>query len=88
MISSKAIVIAWMVALMPLSVSAQELYMVLTPGGNNPEEIAGDDLYRHTLSAPGARCNDDSPAVMYVRPARGSAPQIHKWVIVLEAGGP
>lgn len=46
----------------------------------------GADLVKLTLDAPGAVCNDGSPAVMYVRRAATSAGS-GRWVFHLQGGG-
>jgi uncharacterized protein (TIGR03437 family) len=60
----------------------------LTPGrtGSNL------DMKRIVLNAPGAVCNDGTPAYMYVRAARAGAaepdgPSANRWVIHFEGGG-
>ncbi len=58
----------------------------LTP----PATTAGE-LRKVVLNAPGAVCNDGSPAIMYVRAARAGAteldgPSANRWVIHFEGG--
>jgi hypothetical protein len=47
----------------------------------------GRPMLRHTLTGVNARCNDGSPAVMYLRPAPAGSPNMDKWVIHFEGGG-
>ncbi|MCA9606474.1 MAG: hypothetical protein KC619_12800 [Myxococcales bacterium] len=42
-------------------------------------------LHQYVLDAPEARCNDGSPAVMYVRPGTGA--DARRWVVHLQGGG-
>lgn len=59
------------------------------PGGKPPESGVppGTDLHKVTLDAyPNARCNDGSPAIMYVRAAANAAAS-SRWVIHMQAGG-
>ncbi len=56
-----------------------------------PTKTSGD-LQKIVLNAPGAVCNDGTPAIMYVRPARVSAtepdgPSANRWLIHFEGGG-
>ncbi|HSP80548.1 MAG TPA: pectin acetylesterase-family hydrolase, partial [Myxococcaceae bacterium] len=48
----------------------------------------GTPMLKRTLnSQAGARCNDGSPAVMYLRPAPIGSPDGDKWIIHLDGGG-
>ena len=91
----------------PSETTAQPLNPALCPAGStfNPNPpgmapflpgMAGIPLLRHTLdpaSYPQARCNDGSPAIMYIRPANaavGGNPIVmpsSKWLIFLDGGG-
>ncbi len=67
-----------------------------TPNGK-PRLAAGKtgsnlEMKRIVLNAPGAVCNDGTPAYLYVRPARAGAvepdgPSANRWVIHFEGGG-
>lgn len=89
----------------PAMLQAQPLSPAICPAGspftyaipNMRPPIAGDiPMLRHTIDQaayPDARCNDDSPAVMYVRPANAAvagnpivAPTT-KWLIFFDGGG-
>jgi hypothetical protein len=93
------------VALLAGPVAAQPLSPATCPAGspftyaipNMRPPIAGDiPMLRHTIDQatyPGARCNDGTPAVMYVRPANAAvagnpivAPTA-KWLIFFDGGG-
>lgn len=54
--------------------------------GGLVEARGADPLRRVTLAAPDARCNDGSPAVMYVRPALTPA-GAGRWWLLLQGGG-
>ena len=70
-------------------------YCPNTPDGRPrlplPTKTSGD-LQKIVLNAPGAVCNDGTPAIMYVRPARVGAtepdgPSANRWLIHFEGGG-
>ncbi len=85
-------IIAMVVVLAASSVSAQDdLRTAFGPGV--PFGVgsigAGTDLQKNVIDQtvfPLARCNDNSPAVIYFRPYSGAA-NAHKWVIHLNGGG-
>lgn len=66
-----------------------------TPDGRPrlaPAAPGTGDMRKITLNAPGAVCNDGTPAIMYVRAARPGAtepdgPSANRWVIHFEGGG-
>lgn len=88
----------WMV---PGLAAAQTLSQALCPAGSpfnlnptfTPFAPPGIPLLRRTINVaqyPEARCNDGSPAVMYIRPANAgnpTAPPSRKWLIFLDGGG-
>lgn len=66
------------------------------PGGGpglQPTINTDGSMRRVTLTAPNAVCNDGSPAIMYVRPAKAGATEpdgvstANRWVIHIEGGG-
>lgn len=59
----------------------------LTAPPDNSHISPGSSLYRLTLSHGLARCNDGSPAVLYVRPAPAGSAHANDWLIWLEGGG-
>ncbi len=73
--------------------AAQKLDRKLCPGNSanySPEGVVrftvgdpGAPLLRHTLLGPHSRCNDGSPAVMFIRPGQDST----RWVIYFQGGG-
>jgi hypothetical protein len=85
-------ILALIVFLAALPVSAQnDLRTTFGPGV--PFGVgsigAGTDLQRHRVDQtvfPLARCNDNTPAVIYFRPYSGAA-NANKWVIHLNGGG-
>lgn len=56
------------------------------PGPYPNQLVAGTELERVTLDAPGAVCDDGTPAVMYVRPATEDA-LADSWSIHVQGGG-
>ena len=70
-------------------------YCPNTPDGRPriaPGKSAPGDMRKIVINAPGAVCNDGTPAVMYVRAARSGAtepdgPSANRWAIHLEGGG-
>jgi hypothetical protein len=60
---------------------------VLPPGDNTTSNIQpGNDLFRFFLTAPQARCNDGTPAAVYLRQAT-NAQDADKWLLYLQGGG-
>jgi len=59
-------------------------------GDDAPMPVVPDrtkKLFRVTLHDPLAVCNDGSPAVMFVRPARPGGGHEHEWLVWLKGGG-
>ncbi len=89
----------------PAMVGAQPLSPFLCPAGspftyqipNMRPPVAGDiPMLRHTIDQtdyPDARCNDDSPAVLYFRPANAAVAgnpivtPTTKWLVFFDGGG-
>ncbi len=65
-----------------------------SPDGRQPYKVStltSGDLVKVVINAPGAVCNDGTPAVMYVRPARPGAsepdgPSANRWLIHFKGG--
>jgi hypothetical protein len=93
------------VGLLARLAAAQPLTAAICPAGspftyaipNMRPPVAGDiPMLRHTIdlaSYPDARCNDGTPAVMYIRPANAAVPgnpivaPTTRWLIFFDGGG-
>lgn len=48
---------------------------------------AANPMLKRTLTGANSRCNDGSPAIMYMRPAPAGSPNANKWIVFFDGGG-